>query len=289
VDQLPSVGAGNVLRDIIDSGAVPVVRLDEIFRQAAQSMIIQNAHRINRGDEPILDAREGDFFFDRRETMPQAATTTVDLVTRRLPGFTGLAPRDIQVLCPMKKGEAGVNRLNAQLQEALNPPAPNKAERLAGEGVMRVGDKVMQTRNNYQQAWTREDGRTLEEGLGVFNGDIGVIEAIDKKEHTVTVLFDDERRTVYDDANAADLDLCYAMSIHKSQGSEFPAVVIPVVSGPPMLLTRNLLYTAVTRARRMVVLVGVRRTFVRMVENDQIVTRYSRLRQRLSALSDIGA
>ncbi len=285
VDQLPSVGAGNVLRDIIDSGAIPVARLDEIFRQAAKSMIIQNAHRINRGESPVLDAREGDFFFDRRDTLPAAAATAIDLVTRRLPGFSGLSPREIQVLCPMKKGEAGVHRLNAQLQQALNPASPARKERSVGESLMREGDKVMQTRNNYQLAWTRRTGRQEEEGLGVFNGDTGVIESIDPREHTVTVLFDDERRAVYDDANASEIELCYAMSIHKSQGSEFPAVVIPIVSGPPMLLTRNLLYTAVTRARQLVVLVGSSATIARMVENNRIVTRYTQLAPRLNALT----
>ena len=284
VDQLPSVGAGNVLRDVIDSGAVPVARLDEIFRQAAQSMIIRNAHRINRGEEPLLDERSGDFFFDRRDTLPMAAQAVIDLVTKRLPGYLGVASREIQVLCPMKKGEAGVHRLNAQLQAALNPPSQGKRERVAGEILMREGDKVMQTRNNYQLAWTRGAGRAYEEGLGVFNGDLGFVEAIDAKEHTITVLFDDERRVVYDDVTAGDLELSYAMSIHKSQGSEFPVVVIPIVSGPPMLLTRNLLYTAVTRARRMVVLVGARGAILRMTENNRIVTRHSRLAARLAAL-----
>lgn len=284
VDQLPSVGAGNVLRDIIDSGAIPVARLDEIFRQAQQSMIIRNAHAINRGEMPDLSAREGDFFFDRRDSMAAAAKTVVDLCLRRLPGFTGLAPRDIQVLCPMKKGEAGVHRLNQQLQMALNPPSPAKAERIFGETLLREGDKVMQTKNNYQASWTRESGALTEEGLGIFNGDIGTIEQIDAGEHTLTVRFEDDRRVVYEDANVSEIELAYAMSIHKSQGSEFPVVVVPIVSGPPQLLTRNLLYTAVTRARRLVVLVGTEDAISRMVLNNRIIRRYSMLSERIARL-----
>ena len=219
-DQLPSVGAGNVLRDIIESRVIPVARLTEVFRQAAQSHIVVNAHRINSGEMPIIQNRDTDFFFEKRESLPAIADSVCALVTTRLPRFYSIDPvRDIQVLAPMKKGEAGVWALNRLLQERLNPPSKHKKEKVIGDNRFREGDKVMQVRNNYQAEWTRGASSKEEEGLGVFNGDIGIIESI--SDDGVTVLFDDERYVVYDDVMLQDLELAYAMTIHKSQGSEF--------------------------------------------------------------------
>ncbi len=277
-DQLPSVGAGNVLRDILSSDAVPVARLTEIYRQDAQSMIVVNAHRINRGEMPLWNNKGGDFFLERCETGARAAELICDLVVGRLPSYLKVDPmRDIQVLSPMKKGECGVYALNQMLQERLNPKREGAKERAHGDTVFRAGDKVMQTRNDYQMAWQRSAGTYTEEGQGVFNGDMGLVIAIDSEERTVTVRFDDDREAVYEDAQLEDLELAYCVSVHKSQGSEFPAVVMPAVGGPPMLLTRNLFYTAVTRARRMVVLVGRDDAVRQMTQNVHIAKRYSGL------------
>lgn len=284
VDQLPSVGPGNVLRDIIQSGVIPVVKLTEIFRQARESMIIVNAHLINHGEKPLLNVKGRDFFFDKRESVSEILNTVVDLVTRRLPGFGNYdSIRHIQVLAPMRKGIIGVNNLNAELQKVLNPPSPEKKERAYGHIVFRQGDKVMQIKNNYKLGWTRddEDGDTYE-GEGVFNGDLGFITDIDKEEQTLTVLFDDDKKVVYDFSQLDELELAYAVSIHKSQGCEFPVVVIPLADGPPMLMTRNLLYTGVTRAKELVVLVGRERTIEKMVANNHIAKRYSSLDVRLN-------
>lgn len=281
-DQLPSVGAGNVLSDILDSGVVPSVRLTEIFRQDESSMIVVNAHRINRGEMPRLNVKGSDFFFERRESPSVAAQTVVELCARRIPGFLKVDPvRQIQVLAPTKKGECGVWALNTLLQSCFNPPRPGKHERVVGEVTLREGDKVMQTRNNYQLEWKKEGVFGWENGQGVFNGDMGFVQQVDEEARTLTVCFDDDRIASYEGEQMDDLELAYCVSVHKSQGSEFPVVVLPVVGGPPMLLTRNLFYTAVTRARRMVMLVGRESAIRTMVENAYISRRYSALCQRL--------
>ena len=279
-DQLPSVGAGNVLKDMLESGAVPSVTLTEVFRQAASSMIVRNAHRINRGEYPEVRTRDTDFFLERRESMRAAVDSVVQLVTTRLPRYLGVDPlRGIQVMAPMKRMDAGVYALNAVLQQAINPSAPGKRELRRGETVFREGDKVMQVKNNYDMGWTRG----MEHGLGVFNGDIGYIAAADPHAEELTVAFDDGREALYALADLEELELAYCMSVHKSQGSEFDCVVLPLVSGPRLLMTRNLLYTAVTRARRLVVVVGREACMRAMVDNNYIDRRFSALDRRLAA------
>ena len=279
-DQLPSVGAGNVLKDILASGAVPSVTLTEVFRQAASSMIVQNAHLINRGEYPVVRTRDTDFFLERRESMRAAVDSVVQLVTTRLPRYLGVDPlRGIQVMAPMKRMDAGVYALNAVLQQAINPPAPGKRELRRGEMVFREGDKVMQVKNNYDMGWTRG----MEHGLGVFNGDIGYIADADPHAEELTVAFDDGREALYALADLEELELAYCMSVHKSQGSEFDCVVLPLVAGPRLLMTRNLLYTAVTRARRLVVVVGREQCMRAMVDNNYIDRRFSALDERLAA------
>lgn len=283
-DQLPSVGAGNVLGDLIASGVVPVVRLTQIFRQAGESMIVQNAHRINHGEMPIMNGKGTDFFIERRDSVASAVETLVQLVSVRLPAYMPLDPlKDIQVLSPTKKGDIGVVQLNRVLQAALNPPDRKKPERARGETLFRRGDKVMQVRNNYQLEWTRGS----EQGQGVFNGDMGYVTGIDTEERTLEVTFDDERVAEYDDAVIEELELAYCVSVHKSQGSEFPAVVMPVWNWPPLLMTRNLFYTAVTRAKKLVVLVGREGCVFRMVSNNEIRKRYSALSRRLIEAKDM--
>ena len=279
-DQLPSVGAGNVLRDILASGVLPFTRLTDIYRQEESSMIAVNAHRINQGEMPILNRRNADFFLDRRDGPASAAQTIVRLCTERLPAFLGIkdGSRDIQVLSPQKKGAAGVYQLNRLLQQACNPPAPGRPQLEYGDQVFRLGDKVMHIRNDYRLHWVTEDG---DEGDGVFNGDLGFVRRVDADADELQVLFDDGRLVTYARANLEDLDLAYCGSVHKSQGSEFPVVVMPVVRGPQLLMTRNLLYTALTRARRLVVLVGSEDVIRAMVENNYITTRYTGLCQRL--------
>ena len=277
VDQLPSVGAGNVLKDLIASETLRVVRLTEIFRQAGESQIVLNAHRINRGEYPEIRTRGTDFFLERRQTPAEVANSVVALVRTRLPNYMHLdSLRDIQVMAPMKRGDVGVFALNALLQAALNPPG-DKPELNHGGAIFRRGDKVMQVRNNYDLVWNRGS----EEGEGVFNGDIGYILAVDRRARALTVEFDDGRVAEYDESLLDDLELAYCMSVHKSQGSEFDAVVLPLVSGPPMLMTRNLLYTAVTRAKRLVVIVGREGCVRAMVDNNHITRRYSALDMRL--------
>ena len=279
-DQLPSVGAGNVLRDLIASEAAPVARLTEIFRQGRESHIIVNAHRINRGEYPIIQNRDTDFFLERKDSAQTAADSVVALVEKRLPGYLGVDKlRGIQVMAPMKKGALGVIQLNARLQAALNPPDRMKPELNRGDCVFRLGDKVMQIRNNYDLEWTRGD----EHGEGVFNGDIGYIAYLSRADRELTVEFDDGRRADYDDSMLDELEHSFCISVHKSQGSEFDAVVLPLITGAPMLMTRNLLYTAVTRARRLVVIVGREDCVRRMVDNNHILRRYSALRERLRA------
>ena len=287
-DQLPSVGAGNVLHDILKSGVVPSVQLTEIYRQDEKSMIVYNAHRINHGEAPRLNAKGSDFFFERAASPVDAARRIVKLCAERLPGFTGLDPvRQMQVLSPTKKGDCGVWMLNQMLQAQFNPPAPGKHERTRGDTTFREGDKVMQTRNNYQLEWKKEGVFGWEDGAGVFNGDIGFVTGIDPEERTVTVVFDDEREATYEGGDIDDLELAYCVSVHKSQGSEFPVVVMPAVGGPPMLLTRNLLYTAVTRARRLVMLVGREAAIDQMIANTNTRKRYSALTYRLKLLQEL--
>ncbi len=284
-DQLPSVGAGNVLRDILDSKAIPAVELTEIFRQDEKSMIVYNAHRINHGEAPRLNAKGSDFFFERAASPTDAAKKIVTLCADRLPKFLNLDPvRQMQVLSPTKKGECGVWMLNQMLQSQFNPSAGHKNERVRGDTTFREGDKVMQTRNNYQLKWKKEGVFAWEEGQGVFNGDIGFITSIDTQERTVEVQFDDDRIATYEGGDIDDLELAYCISVHKSQGSEFPVVVMPAVGGPPMLLTRNLLYTAVTRARRMVMIVGREAAIDQMIGNVNTRKRYSALCWRLTEL-----
>ena len=280
-DQLPSVGAGNVLRDILDSEVIHAVRLETIFRQAQESLIVINAHRINRGEMPCCNDREKDFFMMRRDTQAAMVETIISLCRDRLPRhYTALnALRDIQVLTPVRKGAVGTGELNKRLQQALNPPGEGKAERRFGETLFREGDKVMQIRNNYELAWRRTGSSG--EGHGVFNGDMGYIETIDNEYDTMTVVFDEEKYVRYDSTTFDELEPAYAVTVHKSQGSEFPAVIMPMAWFPPMLATRNLLYTAVTRGRKLVVLVGSDKQLQVMVENNRSRERYSGLSQRL--------
>ena len=277
-DQLPSVGAGNVLKDIIASGAVKVTALDVIFRQARASEIIMNAHRINRGEYPVIRSRDTDFFMQRRSGPAAAAEAVLPLVSSRLPAYLGIDPlRDIQVMAPIKKGAAGVYRLNELLQEHLNPPKENARELKTRDMVFRVGDKVMQIKNDYNLKWMRED----EYGTGVFNGDIGYIQAVDASEGEIEVLFDDGRLAVYTEEEINELTLAYCVSVHKSQGSEFDAVVIVLTGGPGRLMTRSLLYTAVTRAKKLVVIVGSENCVRAMVDNNVVARRYSGLENKL--------
>jgi exodeoxyribonuclease V alpha subunit len=279
-DQLPSVGAGNVLGDILRSGVITSVRLTEIFRQSESSMIVRNAHAINHGEMPILNRKGGNFFFERRAYAEDAARTIVELCRTRLPAYLHSADplHAVQVLSPTKKGACGVTALNALLQEALNPPAPGKPEIANGERIFRKGDKVMHIKNNYQLEWLDEHGR---EGEGVFNGDMGIVLSVDPEERTLVVYFDDGRTAEYEFAMLEELELAYCLSVHKSQGSEFACVVMPCVGGPPMLLTRNLFYTALTRAKELVVLVGREDAVAAMVNNNHIARRYTALYQRL--------
>ena len=287
-DQLPSVGAGNVLGDILESGEVPSIRLTEIYRQSGKSRIVLNAHLINSGQMPVLNEKGTDFFFERKPSAVDAASSIAALATRRLPAYLGcpedqfaaFSVRNIQVLAPARKGECGVNSLNLLLQEALNPPAPDKPQLTWGESIFRLGDKVIQTRNDYKISWRRL-GFSGEEGAGIFNGDVGFVTAVDPESHSLTVLFDEEKEVVYESGDLEYLEQAYCLSVHKAQGSEFPVIVMPVTGGSPMLLTRNLLYTALTRAKNLVVLVGTEEVIRRMVANDHVVRRYTSLSQRL--------
>ena len=288
-DQLPSVGAGDVLRDVIASRVPPVVRLTEVYRQSEVSQIVPAAHAINRGETPAFNVKQGDFFLERHAGAASAAQAVIDMCARRLPGFLGVDAMDIQVLCPMKKGELGTLALNLRLQEALNPPLPDKPEVRMGEKTFRRGDKVMQVKNNYQAEWSKDEGGPDEEhGMGIYNGDIGVVVSVDAEERLLSVAFDEGRIVVYDAAMVDDLEPAWAITIHKSQGSEFACAVIPVFSGPPMLMTRNLLYTAVTRARRLCVLVGREAAAQAMIANNRIDERYSLLGYRIGQLMAAG-
>lgn len=283
VDQLPSVGPGNVLKDIISSGSIKVVVLDEIFRQAEESMIIVNAHRINKGLGPILNEKNKDFFFISQNNSNFILQTLMDLIKTRLPQFYGFdSQKDIQILTPMKKGELGIISLNKEIQQILNPKSKGRNEKQVGSEIFRVGDKVMQIKNNYKLEWKiLHSGIEIDKGEGVFNGDIGYIIDIDNEEGILKVIFDEEKEVEYDFKQLDELRLAYATTVHKSQGSEFPVVIMPISSGPPMLLTRNLLYTAITRARSLVVLVGEERYMYMMIKNNLIAKRYSSLDRKI--------
>lgn len=283
VNQLPSVGPGSVLRDIIQSHACNVVMLTKIFRQASTSDIIVNAHKINRGEKVSLDNKSMDFFFLKRYEADKIINVTLQLIKQKLPKFVGASEYDIQVLTPMRKGLLGVERLNTILQMYLNPPSDRKKEKEHGAIVFREGDKVMQIKNNYQLEWEIRSkyGLCIDKGTGVFNGDTGIIEEINDFAETITVNFDEGRMVEYSYKLLDELELAYAVTIHKSQGSEYPAVVIPLLSGPRMLMNRNLLYTAVTRAKKCVTIVGDDTTFEQMIENNSQQRRYSGLKDRL--------
>jgi exodeoxyribonuclease V alpha subunit len=286
-DQLPSVGPGNVLRDIINSGCVNVVRLTEIFRQAQESAIVMNAHKINRGEYPSLNEKRKDFFFINKQSLDETVKTIVELVTKRLPGYLDCNMfNDIQVLTPMRKSLIGVYNLNEELQQNMNPPSSTKREKEYRSVVFREGDKVMQIKNNYSANWRviNTAGEVLDKGTGVFNGDQGCIKEINDDNEYLSVKFDDDRVVEYAFSQLDDLELSFAVTIHKSQGSEYKAVVIPVQSGPPMLMSKNLLYTAVTRAKDLVVIVGTNEMLKRMIANNKETHRYTQLAERLRSL-----
>lgn len=276
VDQLPSVGPGEVLRDLIRSECFPVVKLNKIFRQAEESDIIVNAHKINEG-EIVEVKRSNDFLFVLRDNPGMITGATITLLREKLPGYVHADVQELQVLTPMRKGPLGVENLNRVLQEALNPPAKNKIEKEFSFGIFREGDKVMQIKNDYQLEWQVNGTFPVERGLGVFNGDTGVIRRISYFEENITVEFEEGKTVVYPFASCDELELAYAVTIHKSQGSEYPAVIMPLLSGPRMLMTRNLLYTGITRAKKCVCIVGLYDTFARMIENTQEQKRYSGL------------
>ena len=283
VDQLPSVGAGNVLKDIINSECFPVVKLEKIFRQAAESEIITNAHKINKGEPVVLNKYSKDFLFVRRNTPEEIIGAMCTLIKQKLPNYVGADVNEIQIITPSRKSAVGVERLNQVMQQFLNPPASDKQEKKVGETVFREGDKVMQIKNNYQLAWEKRNryGVAVEMGCGVFNGDSGVIWQINSFSEYLTVKFDDGRMVNYDFTQLEELELAYAVTVHKSQGSEYPAVIIPMYPGPRLLMNRNLLYTAVTRARVCVCMVGQEEVFHQMAANESEQRRYSSLDLRI--------
>lgn len=290
-NQLPSVGAGNVLKDIIRSGCVPVVSLTHIFRQESGSAIVENAHKINKGLPILMDNKSKDFFYLPRTTVKDVSLEVGLLLTRKLPKYVGCNSSDIQVLTPMRNGELGVGKLNEILQRELNPPSPRKKEKELNNGtIFREGDKVMQIRNNYKLEWSVYGGKgrfKIEEGVGVFNGDMGIIKEIDTYNEEVVVIFDEEREVCYPYNLLDELELSYAITIHKSQGSEYPAVVLPLFSGPRVLMNRNLLYTAVTRAKQCVVIVGNGHLVELMIQNNDEQKRYSSLDLRMKEMQEI--
>ncbi len=278
-DQLPSVGPGNIIHDIIESETIPVIQLNKIFRQAEESLIIVNAHKINNGELPDLSVKSSDFFFLKRQTPQDSAFTVMDLFKNRLPKSYGVNPiSSIQVLSPTKKGLAGTVALNKLLQSHINPYDEMRPQHVYGNTTFRVGDKVMQTKNNYDMPFSRENG---ESAMGIFNGDMGIIESIHARDKYMVIIFDEDKRVEYPFTNLDELDLAYAITVHKSQGSEFPIVVMPVCSFAPMLMSRNLFYTAVTRARDMVVLVGSEKTVQNMTYNNQFQQRFTGLCEKL--------
>ena len=282
-NQLPSVGPGKVLRDIIRSGQFPVVELKKIFRQASESDIVVNAHKINRGEQVEINNKSRDFFFLKRYDADIIIRVVIALIQEKLPKYVEAKPFEIQVLTPMRKGLLGVERLNQILQRYLNPPDPSKKEKEIGQGLFREGDKVMQIRNNYQLEWEVRGryGIPVDKGVGVFNGDTGIIRMINEFAELAEVEFEDGRYAQYTFKQLDELELAYAVTIHKSQGSEYPAVIIPILSGPRMLMNRNLLYTAVTRARKCVTVVGSEETFREMINNEKQQRRYSSLDRRI--------
>lgn len=269
-----------MLSDLVRSGAIPTVRLTEIFRQAQQSLIVMNAHAVNMGQMPELGAKDRDFFFLRRTNPASVVDTVCGLCAARLPNNLRIAPEDIQVLSPSRRYEVGTRALNTALQQVLNPPGPEKREKQRGEFLLREGDRVMQIRNNYDILWKKTDGSGS--GAGIYNGDIGVVQQIRLQDETLTVLFDDGRLALYSFELLPELELAYAMTVHKSQGSEYRAVVLVLAGGSPFLLTRNVLYTAITRARELLIVVGNEQTVAKMVQNDRRQKRYSGLRIRLA-------
>lgn len=290
MNQLPSVGPGSVLKDMIQSGCIPVVSLTRIFRQAQESDIVVNAHKINRGEPVLLDNKSRDFFFLKRDDANVIISIVIQLVRDKIPRYVNAKMYDIQVLTPMRKGLLGVERLNKILQEYLNPPDRTKTEQEQNGVLFREGDKVMQVKNNYQLEWEIRGryGIPMEKGLGIFNGDMGIIREINKQTERVTVEFDEQRMVEYPYSGLEELELAYAVTIHKSQGSEYPAVVIPLLSGPKMLMTRNLLYTAITRAKQCVTLVGDPYAFNQMEANTVEQKRYTALADRIRELSEAG-
>ncbi len=285
-DQLPSVGPGNVLKDLIRSGVFRCVRLEHIFRQALESDIVVNAHRINRGEEIDLSAKSRDFLFIRGREPERILDYVRVLLTEKLPGYVGASVSELQVLTPTRKGSLGVENLNQELQQFLNPPAKDKAEKKYGRLVLREGDKVMQIRNDYELVWEKRGafGLPTEKGSGIFNGDTGVVTEIDLMQDTVTVLYDEERYVEYDPKHLPELELAYAVTVHKSQGSEYPAVILPMYPGPHLLMNRNLLYTAVTRAKKCVCIVGRPEVFAEMVRNGAEKRRCTGLADRITEL-----
>lgn len=287
VDQLPSVGPGNVLRDIIDSQCVKVVKLKEIFRQARESMIIVNAHKINNGELPILNKKEKDFYFIENNEPEKILDIIISLINTRLPNFNKRwdKMKNIQILSPMRKGILGIENLNEKLQAILNPKLKDKREKEYRNTIFRVGDKVMQIKNNYTMKWHKMSARG-EDGAGIFNGDVGYVEDIDEDNENVIVIFDDDKRVEYEGVNLDELTLAYAITIHKSQGSEFEVVIMPMFMGPPLLMNRNLLYTGITRAKNMVVLVGTIKAISFMKDNNRSFERYSALGWRIRQIVD---
>ena len=280
-DQLPSVGAGNVLEDMLTSGVISVAELTQIYRQSEKSLIISNAHKINEGEMPEIDNKSQDFFFDAKVELEDIKTTIVNMVTTRIPKFNGIDSIKIQVLAPLKAGVCGIENLNRELQAKLNPPKNFRKELTVGQTIFREGDKVMQMSNNYDLEWTRQVGLYTENGAGVFNGDIGYIHSIDVQTGEVEIWFEDGRECIYPRTELSQLSLAYAITIHKSQGSEFDVVIIPIISGPSLILNRNLIYTAVTRAKKMVVLVGEKKNLKRMIGNKFILKRHTALKKLL--------
>lgn len=287
VNQLPSVGPGQVLRDLIDSGCFPVIMLQKIFRQAGESDIVVNAHRIRQGQEIRMDNKSRDFFFLPRNDVNVIYKHMVQLVTEKLPRYVNATPFDIQVLTPMRKGVLGVETLNQILQEYVNPPAPGKAEHECGGMLFRQGDKVMQIKNNYRLEWevVSKYGIPIDKGLGVFNGDMGTIREIDEYSQSVTVEYDEGKRVTYPFSDMNEVELAYAVTIHKSQGSEYPAVIMPLLGGPKMLMNRNLLYTGVTRARDCVTILGSADTVMQMIRNENEQKRFSGLADRIREIA----
>lgn len=287
-NQLPSVGPGNVLRDIIRSGAFPVVELKKIFRQASHSDIVINAHKIHNGEQIALNNKSRDFFFLKRYDADAVIGVVIALIQEKLPKYVDARPFEIQVLTPMRKGLLGVERLNQILQQYLNPPASDKKEKEIGDHLFRTGDKVMQIKNNYQMEWEVRGkyGIPVEKGVGVFNGDTGILKEINEFAETATVEFEDGRFAEYSFKQLEELELAYAITIHKSQGSEYPAVILPLLSGPKMLMNRNLLYTGVTRARKCVTVVGSEETFGEMIRNEKQQKRYSSLDERIQEFAE---